>query len=225
MGCASFLYIADAEGKIWQLNPLDGTDVGTTVPYYDAAADSNTYGCSSGSIIKCPLAILRPAFDNQGNLHLIAITGGYDWMAPGIRAQYINIDTTKALSKSNPTVIKFGGVGERAYGAPIVYGDDIYLTTSDADVNALGDYAGGSAKGHIYKISVSSGAQTELTVAGGEAGMMGSSSLAIGYGGSVIGTGAQGILKKSNTVKEGNAPLTGTSVPPNFRLWLQNFRR
>ena len=51
------------------------------------------------------------------------------------------------------------------------------------------------------------------------------SCLAIGYGGTVIGTGAQGMKKVANTATAGNKPLTAASAPPTYRLWLQNFQR
>ena len=229
-GCAAFLFIGDAEGKIWQLNPLDGTDIGPPLggpgpQYWDVANDSNTSAnCNSTTQIKCPISVLRPAYDGAGALHLIAVAGAFDFASGGQSTILININTQKVLSGSAPENPKVTDLGSaRVYGDPIVYGDDVYLTTSESDVNAIGGYGGASGTGRILKVSLTSGSQTTLAVA--EAGMASASKLAIGYGGAVIGTGAQGIKKVANTATAGNKPITSADAPPRYRLWLQNFQR
>ena len=235
-GCAAFLYIGDAEGKIWQLNPLDGTDIGpatslappavpATGPYWDVANSSNTSAnCNSTTQIKCPISVLRPAYDGAGALHLVAVVGGFDFASGGQSTLLVNIDTQNFLSGGAPKNPKVTDLGpERVYGDPIVYGDDVYLTTSESDVNAIGGYGTAGGAGKVMKISLSSGLSSVLAVS--EAGMGSASKLAIGQGGKVIATGAQGIKKVDNTANNGNKPLTAADAPPKYRLWLQNFQR
>jgi len=210
-GPVNKVYLADIEGKLWQVNASDGTS-GTAV--FDAAAK---YATSTS--INYPIESGIGLYRDPTNSHLsaVGVTGGADWVPTATLSQVFKVDLS--VSPVTATTLTTLASGERVYALPTISGNSVYFISSLGSLqSAIGNSF--TATGNLVRISLGS-TPTVTTLATVK---QGASEVAVDGGGNVIGVSATGITQNGNsgadksqaTVKLQNA----SAKPVRVRAWL-----
>ncbi|HEY7957908.1 MAG TPA: hypothetical protein VII38_21545 [Polyangia bacterium] len=210
-GPADTIYFGDLEGKVWAVPAATGGS-STLQPVYDAAA-ANSVPTSINYPIESGVVLYRDP--SSQDLSLIGVTGGADWVPSSTLSQVFRYDTQTKVATTLDTL----GTGERAYAAPTIYGNSVYILTSIGAIQS-GIGASFNAGGNLIRIGLGAGNQvtTLATV------KQGASEVAVDASGNVIAASAAGITQNGNAGVDKSQPVValqnGTQKPITVRAWL-----
>ena len=148
---ADRVYVGDMNGRLWELNALDGTNPnGTQISGTDAGKQIPLFNAGIGK----PISV-SPAIITQSN-HTILVfgTGGADWASNASTYAVYAVDAT--AKRSTPTYATGAGTllwqynlstGEKVWSTPTIANGQIYVVTafgtmesSDPGQDARGDW-------------------------------------------------------------------------------------
>jgi hypothetical protein len=164
-GMVERLYVGDMDGRLWELNAVDGTNPNGT------DGDGNQiplYNCGGGNPISVSSAITR-----TGTNHVVVIfgTGGTDWASDGQAYAVYAVDATQ--KRGTPTYAegagtllwqKTLGVGEKVWSSPTIAAGQVYVATAYGQMEPSNPVAAvpvlGANSGNLYSLKVKDGSQT-----------------------------------------------------------------
>ncbi len=170
-GLVSDVVWADLYGSLWEYDPATGTNRYGTKALFSFATDYHAIGA------------VPPVYATStgGEQFALLVSGGYADLADttwGTATQYalgVRLNTpagsTTLDDNSGAPNVPFKlalGSGENAYAQALVVGNQLFMTTDSADVNATG-YGTTATTGHVYSYNLSTGAQGATVVVSGGA--------------------------------------------------------
>ncbi|MDB4959002.1 MAG: Type fimbrial biosis protein PilY1 [Myxococcales bacterium] len=208
VGDTTDLVLATLYGDLWELDPATGNSrygSGSDIPLFRFSTDYHPIGG-------------KPAiYSNSNQLFAVITSGGYDdpadstWdgnqaqSAVAIKLSTPTADATINENQGAPDVpfkIDFGA-GEKGSSQALIVGNELFLTTDTADINAIG-YGTSGATGHMYRFNLSTNAAGATVVLAGGATSVANSATTLYAGAS----------DKTQQLGTGASSTTGTSVDP-----------
>ncbi len=207
-GAEDRVYVADFEGKVWELSAVTGQNLNGTAPIYDVGPTPQ------GNVqpIGAPLAVYRDL--NTGHLTLLAATGGADWAAATDAYAVYAIDVDPMLARRGAAVCTAISSG-RIFAAPTIAGNDVYLLASVGNLGGLlGSTLGDS--GTLLRVNLSSH-QVTLSADAGK----GQGAPVLTPDGKLAGVTVRDVVVVDNTGADNNHVLLSGPAPLAFRAWLE----
>jgi hypothetical protein len=127
---ADRVYVGDMNGRLWELNALDGTnpngaDAGKQIPLFNAGTGK-------------PISVSPAVITHNNHTILVFGTGGADWASNAATYAVYAVDATAKSAK--PTYASGAGTklwqydlttpGEKVWSAPTIAADKIYVATA-----------------------------------------------------------------------------------------------
>ena len=214
-GLISDIVYADLYGNLWMIDPATGANRYGSNPLFSFSTNYHAIGA-------------KPAiYESGGQQYAVFVSGGFadpsdtNW-GSGVQQYVVSVSlgtpyASAPLSESSTSHLGFvyalGSTAEKGYAQVLVVGNQIFVTTDTADVNAALYGTTGAATGKLYKLSFA-GAGSSSALVGG------ASSVARSDNGVYAGA--------STTIQYGtSASPGGTGVDPDAtpritrRLWLR----
>jgi hypothetical protein len=212
------VYVADLEGRIWELETSTGRNVNGSAPLADV-------GLTPGGRVQ-PIGV-RPALyidRATGHRALVVVTGGADWAYPSdTYAVYaFDLDPSARQADTGAGVARrlfrtALAAGLRGYAPPTVSGNEIFvLGGSGVMGGAIGASVSDSAT--LYRINLSGGAVTATqAMTKGAGAFVGTSD------GTIYGATARDLMKftPGNSDRSGQALRNVSTTPLRQRIWLE----
>jgi len=156
------LYVGDMDGRLWELDAVDGSNPNGTVDVEGVAKQVPLWNAGVGKPISVSPAIVR----DGGHVILVFGTGGADWAANGDTYSIYAVDATE--KPTDPTYDGGAGTllwqfplatGEKVWSSPTIAAGRVFVATASGTMesdNPRKDIAGA---GKLYSLKLTDGAE------------------------------------------------------------------
>jgi len=208
-GLVTDVVYADLYGNLWMIDPATGANRYGTSPLFAFTTNYHAIGA-------------KPAiYSSNGVQYAVFVSGGFvdpsdtNW-GSGVQQYVVSVSlntpvTSAPLNENSSQHIGFkyalGSTTEKGYSQALVVGNQIFVTTDTADVNATTYGVDGSATGKLYALDFNGSATSTVIVGGAtsvarsENGIYAGSSTTIQYGSAAapggVGVDPEGIARVS----------------------------
>jgi hypothetical protein len=162
---ADRVYAGDMNGRLWEIDAMDGTNPNGTEGTGDDEKEIPLYNTGVGK----PIAVSSAIVKSEYRTILVFGTGGTDWAANDQAYALFAVDATN--KQETPTYAAGAGtllwkldlsVGEKVWSAPTIANGFIYMTTAFGGMEGSDPRsdipAAGAASGNLRKIKLADGA-------------------------------------------------------------------